>query len=115
MGFGHTVYKGHNSDILLKAALLIGSDSACKWKWFYEYDPTKEMCMVPNAVNNNDACQNDSGGPVVLTEDKDYLIAIVSFGDQCGKGYPAVNVKVTAYLEWIENNSGFNGRIVKSV
>lgn len=115
MGFGHTIYKGSNSDVLLKATLLVGSLTACKAKWQYEYDPLKQMCMVPSDGKLADACQNDSGGPVVLTEQKDYLIAIVSFGDQCGKGYPAVNVRVTAYLEWIETNSGFNGRDVSSI
>lgn len=115
MGFGHTLYKGYNSGVLLKADLLVGSNNACKAKWLYEYDSKKQMCMVPNTQRITDACQNDSGGPVVLTENKDYLIAIVSFGDQCGKGYPAVNVRVTAYLEWIETNSGFKGETQKYI
>lgn len=109
MGFGHTFYKGYNSKILLKAILKIGTEEDCQRKWGFEYDAEKQMCMVPLPNEVTDACQNDSGGPVVLSRLKDYQISIISFGDGCGKGDPAVNVKVSAYLDWIQQKSGFNG------
>lgn len=115
MGFGHMVHNGYNSNVLLKATVKIGTNEECKKKWDYEYDPATQMCMVSYPGDVIDACQNDSGGPVVFKSAKDYLVAIISFGDGCGKGDPAVNVKVSAYLDWIERKCGFNGKTLTSI
>ena len=53
-------------------------------------------------------CHGDSGGPLALVgQDGNYLIGIVSFGEEgkcAGPGWPIVYTRVTAFLEWIENN-----------
>lgn len=51
-----------------------------------------------------DACQNDSGGPLVcLDADKQpVLVGIVSFGKGCARpNYPGVYSNVASYTEWI--------------
>ena len=51
-----------------------------------------------------DACQNDSGGPLVcLDGDKQpVLVGIVSFGKGCARpNYPGVYSNVASYTEWI--------------
>lgn len=44
----------------------------------------------------------DSGGGLVLYENKPILIGIVSFGASvCEAGFPVVFTKVSSYLNWI--------------
>ncbi|XP_030382185.1 brachyurin [Scaptodrosophila lebanonensis] len=65
------------------------------------------ICM--STKSGRSTCSGDSGGPLVYKEDGiDYLIGATSFGLAlgCEKGYPAVFTRITAYLDWIEENSG---------
>lgn len=44
----------------------------------------------------------DSGGGLILNENKPVLIGIVSFGASvCEAGFPVAFTKVSSYLSWI--------------
>lgn len=48
----------------------------------------------------------DSGGPLYLYDSNVlYNVGIISFGFACGTLEPAVNTKVTSYLDWIIENT----------
>lgn len=49
-----------------------------------------------------DACQEDSGGPLVcrLEDDKYHLVGIVSSGKGCGI-YPGLYTDVSRYMDWL--------------
>jgi len=68
--------------------------------------------MICAADDGKDACEGDSGGPMVTNEEGFYsLIGVVSFGleDEFGNPecaiseFPGVYSRVTAALAWIEN------------
>ncbi|CAB0005239.1 unnamed protein product, partial [Nesidiocoris tenuis] len=47
----------------------------------------------------------DSGGPLYdyNTEKKQFVMGIVSYGKDCGRTDPAVNTKVSSFLNWIQS------------
>lgn len=56
-----------------------------------------------------DACNHDSGGPLIVgfDEDKPSLIGVVSWGKGCGlPNYPGVYSSVTYYRKWINDKTG---------
>lgn len=61
------------------------------------------LCTLP--PKNHGPCPMDSGGPLAVEGE---LVGVVSWaisGEyQCANGYPDVYVRLTQYLEWIENN-----------
>ncbi|KAM7534125.1 hypothetical protein Aperf_G00000114070 [Anoplocephala perfoliata] len=51
-----------------------------------------------------DACQFDSGGPMMCrsgVDDQYIVVGVISFGIQCASGYPGIYTRVTSYLNWI--------------
>ncbi|CAH4034610.1 unnamed protein product [Pieris brassicae] len=80
---------------------------------------TNEVCRNSyplNVVDSNicisgaggkSTCRGDSGGPLVVTKNgKQILIGITSFGSRwgCTIGFPAAFVRVTSFLDFINNN-----------
>ncbi|XP_050541929.1 chymotrypsinogen 2-like [Daktulosphaira vitifoliae] len=52
-----------------------------------------------------DSCSGDSGGPLMLNDQKWTQVGIVSWGIGCGKGqYPGVYTRVTNFMPWIRKN-----------
>lgn len=59
-----------------------------------------------------DSCEGDSGGPLMWAKQDQntghkvyYLVGIVSGGISCAsEKYPGIYVRVTDFLEWIDDN-----------
>ncbi len=61
----------------------------------------KMLCAIGDGI---DACQGDSGGPLLGFDDngEEFLIGIVSWGDQCGETLkPGIYVDVAGFYSWI--------------
>ena len=56
--------------------------------------------------SNDIVFQGDIGGPI-LSLDRSILYGILTqVTGNCGEGNPALALRVSAYLDWIETNSG---------
>lgn len=122
MGFGKTEDRVF-SDILLKVFIPFVPIEQCNGIY---YKPLKgsnlrkgQMCAGYTAENKiktdmkaekvRDACQRDSGGPLVaFTENSQgnyrmFQYGIVSFGINCGK-FPGVYTSVFDFVDWIADN-----------
>lgn len=57
-----------------------------------------------------DACQGDSGGPYMYGKPESrsvrfFLVGLVSYGYRCAEpGYPGVYTRISAFIDWIQNN-----------
>ena len=60
---------------------------------------TGKFCAGSSGV---DACQEDSGGPLVcrMEDDRYHLVGIVSSGKGCGI-YPGLYTDVSRYMDWL--------------
>ena len=97
---------GFVSDHLLEAPVPIIGDHTCMQTKSYGriFKPQNHLCAGYMSGGQNDACQNDSGGPLICI-DKDnqpILTGITSFGIGCArKNFPGVYTRITSYREWI--------------
>ena len=68
------------------------------------FNPQVHICAGHMLGGRTDACQNDSGGPLVCLDrdNQPVLVGIVSFGKGCARpNYPGVYSNVVSYTEWI--------------
>lgn len=88
---------------------MITDSSECKTLYSsrFQVDVGEEQ-LCTTGINGSDACEGDSGGPLMRFEQGEgipryFLIGVVSFGPtQCGfSGIPSVFTKITNYVEWI--------------
>ncbi|KAF6202906.1 hypothetical protein GE061_003313 [Apolygus lucorum] len=100
-GWGMDEFGGVLSDVLKKVNLRIVPNNFCT-KVYKHYDPENQLCTFEKG---KDACQYDSGGPLYdyNSEQKQFLMAVVSYGNDCGRLDPAVNTRVHSYLGWIQS------------
>lgn len=63
---------------------------------------TNMLCAGRLGIGGIDACQGDTGGPLMYSN---ILIGLSSWGRGCGEPqYPGVYTKVSMYRNWIESN-----------
>lgn len=65
-----------------------------------------QQCVLCTVGINGDACNGDSGSPVIIGTNKDNAVqvGIVSFGFECAvPGIPAQHTDVAYYYQWIQN------------
>ncbi|XP_039962936.1 uncharacterized protein LOC120776390 isoform X3 [Bactrocera tryoni] len=91
------------SNILRAAELPILSDEVCKQKHVYGASLTEGMFCAGYMDESSDACDGDSGGPLIChDEDGETLYGIISWGQHCGyANKPGVYVRVEKYVDWI--------------
>ncbi|XP_037087885.1 proclotting enzyme-like [Pollicipes pollicipes] len=110
-----TAPSGDASNVLQEVSLPVVGINECQSKYesassFQRQFPggfgDTKLCAAEKD-GGKDACQGDSGGPMVLTgaDGKYQLIGVVSAGVGCGTpGFPGVYTRVSAYLDWIQQN-----------
>ncbi|CAH1798340.1 unnamed protein product [Owenia fusiformis] len=109
-GWGHTVEGGPNiSDIIRHVKVPIVPNPLCNklYSKITELHVTPDMMCAGYKAGGRDACQYDSGGPMVChnENENEYIhFGIVSTGYGCARGeYPGIYTRVSAYIDWIEN------------
>nr|XP_022906487.1 venom serine protease-like [Onthophagus taurus] len=101
LGWGQVEYSGPTSDVLQKVDVQVMALPDCRRNYTSVTIYDTEMCTY---TPMKDACQFDSGGPV-LWEDYDtrrlHLVGVISYGDGCAGNTASVNTRVTSYIQWI--------------
>lgn len=118
LGWGHDDFGGRLQTILQEARIPLVDNPSCEqaYKKLDSYE-TK----FPRGINDDflcagnitdggvDACQQDSGGPLVVNVDRGgeayyELVGVVSFGAGCGSAaFPGVYASVSHFMPWILN------------
>lgn len=104
IGWGNTFYGGPTSDILREVEVDIMDLSVCEE--LYTGTRVVTESMICASREGKDACDGDSGGPLILKGDNsinDVLVGIVSWGISCANpAYPGVYARVTSANQWIK-------------
>jgi len=97
---------------LLTTDILVGDEDKCveAYKKALKSDEPEEQrqkeddFICASYKNSRDACQSDSGGPLMMYVDyKAVAVGIVSYGLGCAtKGVPGVYTRTSAYIDWIK-------------
>uniref|UniRef100_A0A8D8RCZ6 Venom serine protease 34 n=1 Tax=Cacopsylla melanoneura TaxID=428564 RepID=A0A8D8RCZ6_9HEMI len=103
LGWGTTSFGGPTSKVLMETTLQVKAISECREVFRDVWD--KQLCTYGK---NTDACQADSGGPLVYwdaAKKRWFLLGLISYGRGCAEDVPAVNTLVPCrtYLNWIED------------
>lgn len=101
MGFGKTLERGLLSKKLLAGTVQHVPRAECNSAERFGGQVTSNMlCAQGDGV---DACDGDSGGPLILSRNsRDFLVGVVSWGIGCGgPKYPGVYVDINAVRPWI--------------
>ncbi|XP_058984785.1 trypsin eta-like [Musca domestica] len=104
-GWGTTSEGGMNSLKLQEAEVKVIDHEVCNDAYGFGRI-TEDMLCAGVVGGGRDACQNDSGGPLISN---DTLIGIVSWGTGCARPeYPGVYANVAYFRSWIETNAKGN-------
>uniref|UniRef100_A0A8C1P691 Zgc:123295 n=1 Tax=Cyprinus carpio TaxID=7962 RepID=A0A8C1P691_CYPCA len=98
-------------DTLQEVIIPVVNNSACANAYKGMYTITSNMiCAGLLNQGGKDACEGDSGGPMVSKKGSLWIQSgIVSFGQGCGDSkYPGVYSRVSQYQNWIKSYTGSN-------
>ncbi|CAG2172447.1 unnamed protein product, partial [Oppiella nova] len=97
-GWGHTAERGENSPVLMEVPVPVWNNSDCYDSYINITKVTYNMLCAGYREGGKDACQYDSGGPLMLRSRMNgrwVLIGIVSWGEGCARpNYPGVYTRV---------------------
>ncbi|XP_037943486.1 trypsin eta-like [Teleopsis dalmanni] len=102
-GWGYREEFGPSSYNLEETQVPIVSSADCNNIYKVSGDEVTErmICAGYVATGGKDACQGDTGGPLVVDDE---LVGLVSWGRGCARpGYPTVYSLVKSYVTWIDN------------
>lgn len=120
LGWGHNAFGGTLQTVLQEAQVPLVDNAACDraYRSLGSYDRefpqgiNEHFVCAGNITDGGvDACQHDSGGPLVVNVDRAgqayyEIVGIVSFGVSCGSAaYPGVYSSVSHFLPWILNET----------
>ncbi|XP_076175096.1 venom serine protease 34 [Ptiloglossa arizonensis] len=98
LGWGTTEYTGPTADVLQKVTVSVITNLECSKT--YNQLTSDNLCTYSEG---KDACQMDSGGPVLWqnpTTRRLVLVGIINYGRGCGYT-SGVNCRVGGYVDWI--------------
>ncbi|XP_068201585.1 transmembrane protease serine 9-like [Palaemon carinicauda] len=102
-GWGKLSEGGHFPETLQEVEIEVVDNEVCVEVYTADNVNGNHVCA---GGNGTDACQADSGGPLIVeqSDGTKALLGITSWGRGCGRiGIPGVYVKVFAYLDWISS------------
>ncbi|XP_077495836.1 trypsin alpha-4-like isoform X2 [Amblyomma americanum] len=101
-GWGVTVENGTGSPVLRYTTQVVWENNRCVQglAGIGFYTP-EQICAYKKG---SDACQGDSGAPVVRKKHKAFeIVGLVSFGEGCNQeNIPVIYTNLTNYLDWIK-------------
>ncbi|KAM3915277.1 transmembrane protease serine 6 [Leptodactylus fuscus] len=103
-GWGAANEMGPNSDVLQKTDLRLISQDICSDLYHYQISP--RMFCAGYSDGTKDACQGDSGSPLVCKEPEGrwFQAGLVSWGAGCGiPKYFGVYTRISRLVGWIHN------------
>ncbi|XP_035223833.1 clotting factor B-like [Stegodyphus dumicola] len=109
-GWGDLEFGGQRASILREVTVKVMDLPSCNQSYADMRGTTIPQGLTSQFIcagvpeGGKDACQRDSGGPLMLFENGAWhLVGVVSFGYQCAQaGYPGVYTRITSYLQWLE-------------
>jgi len=99
LGWGTMEFAGETSNTLQKVKLSVTTNLICK-----KFYPDLQYRQICTFAEGKDACQFDSGGPVLWqnpTTKRLVLVGIISYGSFCASSQPGVNTRVGSFIDWI--------------
>ncbi|XP_044742119.1 serine protease snake-like [Chrysoperla carnea] len=113
-GWGQVGFADDPSPHLLKVGLDIIDNNQCQ-QYYQGDDRILPRGIVSSMIcsgvlsGGKDTCLGDSGGPIVVSNQKNhclfYVIGVTSFGKACALvNSPGVYTRVSSYIEWIESH-----------
>uniref|UniRef100_UPI00398EF0D7 granzyme K-like n=1 Tax=Pristiophorus japonicus TaxID=55135 RepID=UPI00398EF0D7 len=104
VGWGTTNVKSNKlSDSLKEVNVTIINRKTCNSQNYYNRKPeiTMNMLCAGDKKGGKDACNGDSGGPLICKKE---LRGIVSYGHSCGlRTKPGIYTRITeSYIKWIQ-------------
>lgn len=106
LGWGTLDFGGPMAQDLQKVTLQVTPLPSCRSQ-LSSYGTVQDSQLCTYATLK-DACQYDSGGPLLYTNPTGntvYAIGVTNYGISCASKYPSVSARVTSYLAWIEANT----------
>ena len=103
LGWGAEKLGGGMVKQLKKVDLEVISNEECqqKMKGFYKIEDSMLCTHKPN----KDACDGDSGGPLLASYQNQWVIVgLVSFGLGCANRYPGVFTRVSSFIDMIKDH-----------
>lgn len=99
-GWGTLDFSGPKSNTLQSVNLTVISNTECREKVTNNPIYSTQICTF---APGKDACQSDSGGPLMWVDSNRrlQLVGVISYGLGCATSIPGVNTRVTQYLSWI--------------
>lgn len=105
-GWGYREEFGPSSSHLEEVQVPIVNSSDCTKSYGVGEITDRMICAGYLKAGGKDACQGDTGGPLVLDNQ---LVGLVSWGRGCARpGYPSVYTYVTALKQWIDETIAAN-------
>ncbi|XP_075166584.1 venom serine protease [Haematobia irritans] len=100
-GWGVLTFAGVKSNTLQKAQLITVENRVCQQQYNGSIQ-NSHICTYDYRGLGQDACQYDSGGPVIMRNSRLLLLGLISFGQDCGRRYgTGVNTRITSHLPWL--------------